>query len=170
MFDLRESAFKLLSNTVISAMEKPKKQLGEILIEKSLIGPEQLKDALTEQRRTKEFLGSILLKKKYIAEKDLLKALSDQFGIPVVKIKDKYIDWNFVRRFSPSLILENKCLPIKGDDVSVTVAITNPLDAWAIKKAEDETKGFILKLVLVSEEDMSDAIERYQQYVRSKYF
>jgi type IV pilus assembly protein PilB len=155
---------------ITSEMEKPKKQLGEILIEKGLILPEQLKDALIKQMRTKEFLGAILLRRKQITEKDLLKALSEQFKIPIISIKNHYIDWNFVRRFSASLILEHKCLPLKGDDVTVTVAITNPLNAWTIKKAEEETRGFVLKLVLVSDEDMKDVIERYQQYVRGKYF
>lgn len=151
-------------------MEKTQKQLGKILIEKGLIGPEQLEDALLEQRRTKEFLGSILLRRNQIKERDLFEALSEQFAIPIITLNDKYIDWNFVGRFSPSLILEHKCLPLGREDLVVTVAITNPLNVWALKRVEEETKGFTLKLVLVSDGDMRDVIKRYKQYMRGRYF
>lgn len=149
-------------------MDDKQKRLGELLMEKGLIGPEQLENALDEQKRTREFLGKILLKRGQVKEKDLLGVLSQQFGIPFVSIRYKYIDWDFVKRFSPSLILDYKCLPFKEDDYSVTVAITNPLDAWVLKKAEEETRGFRLKLVLVSEGDMEEAIRRYEENVQNK--
>ena len=149
-------------------MNRKQKLFGEILIEKGIINVRQLEDALTEQRRTKKFLGSILLRKNQIKERDLLETLSEQFNISFATIKYKYIDWDFVKRFSSSLILDYKCFPLKEDDYSITVAITNPLDAWALKKAEDETRGHRLKLVLVSEEDMKEVIERYREYVQGK--
>ena len=148
-------------------MQRGQKKLGEILVEKGLINQQQLKEALEQQARTKEFLGAILLKKRLIEEKELQAALSQQFDIPVVSLKDKYIDWNMVREFHSSLILDYKCFPLQRDDWSVTVAITNPLDIWAIKRAEEETTGFKLKLVLVSTADMNEAIARYQQYIRA---
>ena len=140
-------------------MERTEKQLGKILIDKGLIRLEQLDDALAEQSRTKKFLGHILLKKRYIEEKDLLGALSEQFNIPVGSIKDKYINWDFVKKFSLSLILEHKCLPIQKDNISVTVAISNPLDVWMLKELEEETAGFKLKFILISEREMEKVLE-----------
>jgi type IV pilus assembly protein PilB len=148
-------------------MDKKQKRLGEILIDKGLINSEQLKYALEEQKRTKEFLGAILLKNSQIKEKDLLEALSEQFNIPLASLKNKYIDWNLVKRFSSSLILDYKCFPIEEDGRSVTFAINNPLDVWAFKKSEEEARGFLTKYVLVTQEDMQDLIQRYQQYMRS---
>lgn len=148
-------------------MIRSQKKLGEILINKGLITGEQLTEALDEQRKTNEFLGKIFLKKNQLKEKDLLEAISGQFNIPYVSLKYKYIDWQLVKQFGLSLILDYKCFPIAKDEWSVTVAITNPLDVWAIKKAEEGARGLKLKLVLVSEGDMKEAIERYQQYIRS---
>jgi len=147
-------------------MQRSQKKLGEILVEKGLISLQQLEEALEQQARTKEFLGVILIKKGLIKEKELQAALSEQFDIPVVSLKDKYIDWNMVKVFHSSLILDYKCFPLERDDWSVTVAITNPLDIWVIKRAEEETTGLKLKLVLVSTADMNEAIARYQQYIR----
>ncbi len=147
-------------------MIRSQKKFGEILLAKGLITGEQLKAALAEQDRTKELLGKILLKKGQIKEPNLLEALSEQFGIPFVGLKNKYIDWNLVKTFSSSLILDYCCFPVAQDKGIVTIAIANPLDVWAIKKAEEETKGLKLKLVLVSEEDMREVIQRYKRYIQ----
>ncbi len=136
------------------------------MLEKGLITAEQLKIALDEQVMTKEFLGKILLRHGQIREEDLLAALSEQFKIPVIPLHDKYIDWNLVKSFSASLILDYRCFPVSRDENSVTVAITNPLNAWVIHKIEEEARGFPLKLVLVSQGDIDEAIHRYQQYLR----
>lgn len=150
-------------------MFRSQKKLGEILMAKGLISSEQLKAALEEQQKTNEFLGKILLKNNQLKEKDLLEALSEQFNIPYVSLKYKYIDWHLAKQFSLTLILDYKCFPIAKDEWSVTIAITNPLDVWVLKRAEEEARGLKLKLVLVSEQDMKDVIQRYQQYLKDIY-
>ena len=146
-------------------MIQRQKKLGEILVKKGLITEEQLGASLTIQQQTKEFVGKILVRRGYIKEKDLLWALSDQFNIPVVSLQHQYVDMSLLKEFSTSLIVDHKCFPIKKDGRSVTMAITNPLDVWALKKAEDETRGLKLKLALVSEDDIKEVIKRYQQYM-----
>jgi type IV pilus assembly protein PilB len=147
-------------------MDRKQKKIGEILIEKGLIKNEDLEDALAIQKKTKEFIGQILIKNNKIKESDFLAALSEQFDLPVVSLRDQYIDWNFIKDFSPSLILDYRCFPVKRDDFTVTMAVTNPLDVWVLEKAEQEARGLKLKLVLVLGEDMREVIERYKQFVR----
>jgi hypothetical protein len=146
-------------------MAENQKKLGDILLAKKIISGEQLQKALEEQATTKEFLGEILLKNKLIKEKDLLAALSQQFAIACISLKDKYIDWALMKRFSTSLILDYQCLPIESGNQTVTIAITNPLDAWALKKSEEEAKSLKIIFVLVSREDMQEALTRYRQYM-----
>jgi type IV pilus assembly protein PilB len=147
-------------------MPKTHKRLGEVLLEKGLITTGQLNECVQEQAKTKEFLGAILLKRGFIKEKDLLAVLSQQFDIPVYSLKDKYIDWGFVKSFSASLILDYKYFPIQKDDSSVTFATRNPLDIWALQKAEQELGGLKLRLVLVSQSDVFEATQRFKQYIR----
>ncbi|MFH1782621.1 MAG: hypothetical protein ABH848_03290 [Candidatus Omnitrophota bacterium] len=149
-------------------MNRNEKRLGDILVEKKFVSLEELHSALEQQKKTKEFLGAILVKKSIIKEEDLLKSLSEQFNIPFVSLKYKYIDWDFIGRFSPSLILDMKCIPIKEDEYSMTIAITNPLDAWAIKRCEEEISPFKLKLALITREDVEDMIHRYKEYIQNK--
>lgn len=149
--------------------DKTQKQIGQILIKKGLINANQLSDALKEHQRTKEFLGTVLVKRKQIKEKDLAEALSEKFNIPLISLKNRYLDWRFVSKFSTSLVLDYRCFPLEEDEWSITIAITNPLDVVVLKKAEEETHGFRLKLALVTRDDMDEAIRRYQKHVRGKY-
>jgi hypothetical protein len=148
-------------------MHRKEKQLGSILVEKGIITNEQLGAALAEQKKTKEFLGAILMRIFGVKEGGLLSALSEQFDVPLVRLKDRYIDWNMVKQFSPSFILDSKCFPVHKDMDSVTIAVTNLLDMWLLKKAEDAAGGLKLKLALASEDDIKDAVRRYREYVRN---
>lgn len=145
-------------------MIKGHKKIGEILIEKGLITRQQLNDALLQQQKSKEFLGIVLLKKGQVSWQDLLTALAEQFNISFTTLKSKDIDWSVADKFSASLISEHKCFPIAKDNSSVTVAITNPLDVWGLQKAEEEARGYKLKVVLISEEDMQNIMQGYKQY------
>ncbi len=147
-------------------MSSRPKFIGEILVAKGLIDRDQLAVALGEQEVTREFLGAILLKKKWIGERDLMQALSEHFSMPLVDLKNQYIDWEVTKHFSPSLIRDHHYFPFKRDERSVTMAVINPLDAWGLKMAEDETRGVVLDLVLTSPADMEDAIKRYQLYIQ----
>lgn len=146
-------------------MQKGKKRIGEILIEKGLITEAQLHDALSEQRVTDGFLGTILLGKGWINERQLLEALSEQFDIPLVDLKTQYIDMELARKFSSSLILDHKCFPLRQDEDSITVAIVNPLNAVAMSKIEEEAKPRKVNFVLVAEGDIKETIQNYRQYI-----
>ncbi len=144
------------------------KKLGEILVEKGLISAQLLGKYLEEQKRTGEFLGELLLRKKVITPQQLTEVLSLQFNMPTVSIKDSYIDWSLVEKVSSSLILDYKCMPLREERDTVVVAITNPLDMKVMEKIEEEFKARKVKKVLTSTEDMEEAIKRYRQYLQRK--
>ncbi|MFA4991269.1 MAG: hypothetical protein WC569_01630, partial [Candidatus Omnitrophota bacterium] len=116
------------------------------------------------------FLGVVLKRRFGVKERDLLGALSEQFGMPLVALKNKYIDWNFVKQFSPSFIMDSGCFPVKKDGGEMTIGVMNPLDAWSLKKAEEAAAGFRLKLALISSEDLKDAVRRYREYLKSSVY
>jgi type IV pilus assembly protein PilB len=149
-------------------MESQSKRIGELLVEKGLITKESLEEALKIQKVSKEFLGAILVKNNLVNEEELLKTLAEKYSLRFIRLKNKYIDWDLVKGFSSSLILDHKCFPVKRDRLSVTIAISNPLDIWAIKKAEEEAKGASLVLVLATEQDIREVTERYLEYMRGK--
>lgn len=146
-------------------MKQENARLGEILMKKRWIGEGPLNEALHEQKSTREFLGRILVRRKCLTEEQLAQALSEQFHLPFVRLKSFYVDWNLVMGFSASLILEHRCFPLIQKDHSMTMGITNPLDAWAIEKVEQEARGQQVKFALVLESEMQGLLDRYRQHV-----
>lgn len=140
-------------------------RLGELLVRKGWIGKEKLQEALEKQKTSREFLGAILLREKWISEEQLAVALSEQFGMPHVRLKNFYVDWNLAMKFSTSTILDHQCFPLRENSDTVTFGITNPLDAWVRSQVEAEVRGQNVRFVLVTSSDMLDLISRYQQYV-----
>lgn len=59
----------------------PSRLLGELLVERSLIGPADLEDALAEQRATGRRLGEVLVSRGALAGAELTRALAEQYGI-----------------------------------------------------------------------------------------
>ena len=147
-------------------MRRQEKHLGDLLLEKGLISGVQLKDALKQQYITKDFLGSILVSLGFVKEQDLLEVLSKQFNMPMEDISERYLDFELIRRFGSSLIIDNHCAALFADDKSATFAIVNPLDAWTLSLAQEAAKGRSVKFVLVSQKDMKDATRRYQEYIK----
>jgi len=140
------------------------KRIGEVLIDAGLISLEQLQEALKEQKITKEFIGSILVRRGHIKEDTLLEILSQQFDIPYLRIKDRYIDLALVRRFPHSLISKYECFPIEQNAELIRLAIVNPLNALAIAEIEKAVRPLKLEVVLTPREDMLEIIRRYRQY------
>ena len=146
-------------------MTKSNVRIGEILLKKGMISEAQLHDALLSQKITPAFLGAILVNKGIIASMQLAEALSEQFDLPLVELKSQYTDMELTRRFSSSIILDHKCFPLRSDENTVTVAITNPLNAVAIAKVEEEASPRTVKWLLVTEDDMNEAIKNYRQAI-----
>lgn len=142
--------------------------IGELLVKKKLITQRELEIALDEQKNTGDFLGRVLVRRNYLKEEDLLKVLSELFGIPFMSLQDKYIDWNLAMSFSASLVVERQCLPFRESDAGIMAAILNPLDASAISQMEEQAKGKKVSLVLVTSQDMQEALKNYQKRIAAK--
>jgi type IV pilus assembly protein PilB len=143
-------------------------RLGEILVKRGLLSPEQIANALEIQKTNKEFLGKILIRTGLITAAQLFQALSDQFGIPFMLLNNKDIDWQLVDKFSKTLIIERRCFPIEKNDTTITLAVTNPLDVWIISQVQQQIQNFQIKRVLICDEEMDDLLNKYRQHLRDK--
>ncbi len=144
-------------------MKKKGKYLGEILVSKGFITDNELQTVIQEQLKNKKFLGEMLIEKGIVSEDDLLATLAEQFAIEPIRLKGSEIDWEVASGFSTALITEHKCLPIKADEETVTLVITNPLDVWALDKAEKDVAPRRLKILLTITSDMDAAIKEYRR-------
>ena len=145
------------------ARDSGTKRIGELLMELGLITPRQLEHALERQRSTGKFLGVVLLEMGVLTEQGLLQAISRQFGIPHEPLDPARVDWAVAKQFPSSVLSEGKGFPIRADERSVTVAITNPLDVWTLSAMERAAGARPVRPVLVLERELRMVVQEYQR-------
>lgn len=139
------------------------KRIGELLVSKGLVRPWQLNLALEEQRANHDFLGAILVKKGWLKEDALLQALAEQFGLRYIRLVDEDVDWKMTRHFSASLMKDHHCVPVRMNRETVTVAMCNPLDAWAMSELQREAGFRKVEVVLAQSQEIDSTISWCQQ-------
>ena len=145
-------------------MKKKGKYLGEMLVDKGFVTKDQIEKIMQEQLKNKKFLGEMLVESGLLSEDDLFATIAEQFSIEFVQLEDEEIDWDVSIGFSSTMITEHKCLPLRADEETVVLAITNPLDAWVIDTAEKEAAPHKIKVVLAKTSDMDKAIKEYHKH------
>ena len=141
-------------------MVKKTKQLGEILIEKGIITPHQLKEALEEQKAASgRFLGAILVSRGVASEEQVALALSEQLGFVYVDVRDVDIEPRVIELVPEEVCRRLAVLPLFITQGMLTVAMDNPLDVKAIDELQLLT-NFRIKPVFGCPSAIYDVIER----------
>jgi general secretion pathway protein E len=137
-----------------------KKSLGEILLEQELINEEKLELGLKERENTRERIGETLVRIGLLSEEDLMKALGKHFDLPYLPLSE------YPKIFPDNLDLpvkfmrQYKILPLGVYDNKMKVAMTDPLDVYAVD-AMRLASGKELDIYLSTEKDIFEAIEQY---------
>lgn len=135
-------------------------RLGDILVEKGIITPQELEVAVNEQSRTKKILGQVLIEKGFVTEKQLLKVLSEQQGIAFMELKDAKIEDKALKAVPAKFAWHYKVMPISLEENVLTVAVSNPFDLWPIEDLETHL-GFHVEKILATSKDILDNIKKY---------
>ncbi|HEY3355069.1 MAG TPA: type II secretion system ATPase GspE [Polyangia bacterium] len=125
--------------------------LGSILLQETSLRPEQLDEALTQQRADGGRLGEILVKMRAITEDDLLRALGTQLDIPVPQeLKPDDVDLELCKRVPINFVKQHQVLPLKLDEEQriVQAALADPLEICALDDLRT-LLGFEVSPVLV---------------------
>ncbi len=119
--------------------KKINKPLGEILVERGVIGRAQLEKALEAQKRGEGLIGEVIVELGFAKEEDIAHCLSLQFGYPYLPLENYEVAPEIVK-IIPRNICEYYCLiPIDQIGGTLTVAMANPLNIQAIEDLEDAT-------------------------------
>ncbi|MGH9786783.1 MAG: type II secretion system protein GspE, partial [Terriglobia bacterium] len=137
-----------------------RRRLGELLIEKRLLQPDELDKALALQRERPEKLGRILADLGFVSARDVLMTLSEQLEIPVIGARDFPAVAPEVEGISLRFMRQFRFLPIGIEDSTVTLAMADPLDTETIASVRLFTKKRV-RALFCSEQDVLAAIERY---------
>jgi general secretion pathway protein E len=136
-------------------------RLGEILIERKLITPDDLARALDIQKeRGGEKLGKIMVDLGFIAMRDLLSALAEQLQVPVLTLEGPPAVSPELETLAPRFLRQFRCLPVALHDHTVTLAMADPLD-FETRNAVESSTGLTVLAGIALEQEILDAIDRY---------
>jgi len=135
------------------------RRLGDLLVADGLITEEQLGKALVEQKGVTEKLGSILLKLNFIQEEQLIGFLSRQYGIPSITLSQLDIDPDVLRLVPASIAKKYEVLPIKREGASLTLAMSDPTNVFALDDVAFMTNLQVMPVV-ASQAAIRKAIDR----------
>jgi type IV pilus assembly protein PilB len=135
-------------------------RLGELLIKRNYITPEQLKKASDEQKLKGGRLESNLVRMGYIKEDELLSFLSAQYRVPSVKISKMEINPNVIKLIPSSISKKYFIIPINRVGPKLTLAMADPSNIVVIDEIKFMT-GFNVEPVVASETEIIDAVKKY---------
>ncbi len=137
------------------------KQLGELLIERGVIGRTQLDAALEYQKNNKGVLfGEALIALGHASEEDIAQALTCQYGFPYLPLANYEIDPEVLSAI-PGNICEQFCLiPIDKIGKNLTLAMANPLNVKAVEDVE-LLSSCTVQAFVSTVSDIRSAIKRY---------
>jgi type IV pilus assembly protein PilB len=135
-------------------------RLGELLVKKNYITPDQLKKALEDQRLKGGRLESALIRAGYIKEDELLSFLSAQYRVPSIKISKIEVNPNVIKLIPSSISKKYFIIPINRVGPKLTLAMADPSNIIVIDEIKFMT-GFNVEPVVASETEIIDAIKKY---------
>jgi len=137
-----------------------RQRLGDILVQTGIITPEQLAEALDEQKHSGERLGNVLVKKGYLTEQRLIEVLEFQLGIPHVVIAKRHISPDVVALVPETLARKYRIFPVERNGDRLVLGMVDPTNILAIDDLRLSLKMEI-QPVIVTEEDLNHTFNQY---------
>ena len=134
--------------------------IAEVLLEKGLISPEQLSEAMSLRKKEGLRLDRALMQLGAVTEDNLLEVLSEQLAMPVVDLSTVEIDVETLRSLPPKLVYRKNLVPISRENGKLTIATADPFDLYAFDEVRLLT-GLEVQPVLAPADEISKVIKTY---------
>ncbi len=131
--------------------------LGDLLTNLGLVTPEQVREALKEQKVTRKKIGQILVEKGYLTDNALISALNMQLGVPKISPHPSLIDKSLLKGVNETFLRKNEALPAFKQGRELTVLMADPLNQAAIADLE-KFFGCKIQPAIASAEEIQNAI------------
>ena len=143
----------------------PKVRIGDLLVSKGLIVEDQLKAALTEQKRTGKKVGKVVVDLGFVTEAQMLQTMANHFGYPFVDLLRFRLNNDLIKALPETYARRFRAILLAEQPDGLLVGMSDPLDLLAI----DELQRILKRSVhpaFVKEQDLLAAMDR--SYRRSE--
>jgi type IV pilus assembly protein PilB len=138
--------------------------LGQTLLTRGVISPDQLNIALTEQKKTKGQLGKTLVQLGFVTEATIRDTLSESLGQVAVDLSNTIIDHVALAMVPKDLAKRFQVLPVDYDKNTrkLLLAVADPTNVVALDQIRVIIRDDIrIEQVLARESDIAVAIEQH---------
>jgi hypothetical protein len=136
--------------------------MGEILIERGLVTPEQLSEALKAQSSvaTPEYIGEILVRLGYVAEIDIVIALVLQCNLPFIAVSKHEVDPEVLKLIPVAIARRDRIVPLDRIGNILSVVMQNPLNDELRDEVEQMT-GCRIATFISTKAEIENALARF---------
>ncbi len=135
-------------------------RIGELLLKEKLITPEQLSQALSQQKANGGKLGYNLVKMGFVKDEQITTLLSKQYGVPSINLAQFKIDPTIVKLVPTDTARKYQIIPLSRAGSTLTIAMTDPTNVFAMDDIKFMT-GYTVEPVVASETAITEAVEKY---------
>jgi len=145
-------------------MFTPIKKLGKQLVQKSLITPAQLKEAMDAVAAGENGdLDHYLVEKGYVQVSDILEVDAEHIGCPFVDLAEIDINPKLAKTIPRHIAEKYKAIIISKDDEKLNLAMSNPLNPFASDDIKTLTTKEINPMLAAEDQIMEKIHEIYTQ-------
>lgn len=138
-------------------------RIGELLVHKGVVSSDQVRIALTEQKKSPEHLGKILVKLGFATEGIILDVLGGALGQEKADLSNLVVDSEAIKRIPKDMARRFKILPLKSEPERnrITIAMADTFNVVAL----DQLSAFLgtdtdIVPLLASEAEIEKAIDQ----------
>ncbi len=146
------------------AAQKPRRRLGDILLDADIINQDKLSIALTEQKKTGEQLGRIIVKLGFVPEQVMRDLLGSALGQASINLDKTKLDPHVLAMVPKKLVERHQVIPVDWDAKtrSITLAMSDTQDVAVVDKIQANIQaGITIKSVLAGQSEIARAIQKY---------
>jgi type IV pilus assembly protein PilB len=139
-----------------------KKPLGQLLVSKGLLQPEQLERALEEQRRSnhQKLLGEIIVEMHLCTEDQVVECLAQAYGVPYARISPRVADPKVISILPREFLEQHQCIPLFLVECVLTVAVPEPANVFLVEEIGRLT-GYSVQVVAATGRDIKATMQAY---------
>ena len=139
---------------------REKLRLGDVLVQQKLITPDQLKDALEQQRGTGRRLGRLLTEAGVVTEEMVVHGLARQLRVPAVNLKSFPLKSETVRLLSESPARRHRAIVLEDKGEHLLVGFADPLDLAAYDELTRLLKRPV-RMAVIPESQLLTVLDRH---------
>ena len=143
------------------------RRLGELLMERAGLTPEQVAHALAARTDPRERLGQVIVRLGYLTEADVVQALAQQFGLPVADVQRLTgANREAVQLVPEQLARQAHVLALAREGNTLEIAVGDPLDVLSLDHLRALT-GCALRVWVAQPSEVAEAIEQFYSELRA---